>query len=329
MILAHHIGFNSVITKSFGDFAVSLFFILSGFVLTLAYHERVRKGEHLPYLPFLTRRVAKIYPLYLVTMILAWLLPGHYGGAEAILPDILMLQSWFPAKTIYFSGNAIGWFVSDIMFCYMLFLPVLRFMLFRRRMFYLSAGCVAVVYFLIVALVPDSAVTTVVYILPPMQFPSFLIGMWLATVTVDRSDATIPSAIWANTMVILAVGLTVVMIILYPAVTKRLTLSSYWWFPSACLIAALALTDNAKTLITRLLHGPILIKAGDLSYPFFLLHIPYLHLTRPILSHLGIHLTPLCEFLTATLILFPLSHLANRYFASPLDRRIRTLLHRS
>lgn len=340
MILAHHMGFSSVMTKSFGDFAVALFFVLSGFVLTLAYHDRVRQGRPLPFLPFFNRRLLKIYPLYILTMALAWLLPGHYGGVSAILPDILMIQSWIPDMTIYFSGNAIGWFVSDIMFCYLLFLPALRLILFRRRMFHIIATSLLLLYFTIIAVVPYSSITYAIYIIPPMQFIPFLLGIYLATLPILHPDKGTPSntdshppterltasPLRANLLIILSIALSVALMLLFPFVTKRITLASYWWLPTSCLILALTLTDNIPTPITRFLHSPLFIKAGNLSYPFFLLHLPYLSFTRLLFNRFELHITPLYEFLIAIPILFLLSHLTTRYILTPLTRHLQSTL---
>ena len=56
MIVAHHFGFNSGMVDSFGDCAVAIFMMLSGFVLTLGYHERVAAGYHIPFRNFMLKR---------------------------------------------------------------------------------------------------------------------------------------------------------------------------------------------------------------------------------------------------------------------------------
>lgn len=58
---------------SFGNFGVAFFFILSGFVLTWSWRERVGVGT------FYWRRFARIYPLHLVTLLIA--IPVFYSFA--------------------------------------------------------------------------------------------------------------------------------------------------------------------------------------------------------------------------------------------------------
>lgn len=51
-----------------GDFAVPLFFILSGFILVYSYHDRFLKFSWAEYRRFLWLRLARIYPAYIVAL---------------------------------------------------------------------------------------------------------------------------------------------------------------------------------------------------------------------------------------------------------------------
>lgn len=83
-----------------GQFAVILFFVLSGFVLTLPY----TAGKALGYGPFLVRRVCRLYaPFAFAVLVSAWL-SGILGGASTPLVSDWLLHHWRPPLT----GNVIA-----------------------------------------------------------------------------------------------------------------------------------------------------------------------------------------------------------------------------
>lgn len=67
-----------------GRSSVTLFFLLSGFVLTLPY----KRGKGLPYATFFLRRLARIYFPYLVALVLALL-------GDWVLQDPIHISPWF------------------------------------------------------------------------------------------------------------------------------------------------------------------------------------------------------------------------------------------
>lgn len=114
-----------------GYLAVDFFFILSGFVIWLSAREAFQGEGWRAYPAFLRRRMARIYPLYAVILLLtiafAALLgltgraAGNYPWAELPL-HILMLQNW--GFTPALSWNHPAWSISTEFAAYLLF-PVL------------------------------------------------------------------------------------------------------------------------------------------------------------------------------------------------------------
>lgn len=112
-----------------GCISVSVFFVLSGFVnglsskCILSWHE---------YMQFLKKALGKFYLTHIVFLILS--LPVSYyfliytlKGKLALLLDILLLQSWFSDKDVWLSYNGVTWFLSTLMFCYIM-LPVIQWL---------------------------------------------------------------------------------------------------------------------------------------------------------------------------------------------------------
>jgi peptidoglycan/LPS O-acetylase OafA/YrhL len=124
---------------SFTGLAVDLFFILSGVVMYRVYFGRINSGRD--FANFMQKRVARLYPLHLLTLSLlqvsllaAETLHIHLKFAQAftfgpLIVNALLLQAFPVIQHGSFSIPA--WSVSAEMGCYVL-LPVL-FVLCRRR----------------------------------------------------------------------------------------------------------------------------------------------------------------------------------------------------
>lgn len=139
-IVIHHLGFKNSIVASMGDCAVSIFMMLSGFVLTAAFYDRAKRKQLPSFRSFIIKRLVKIYPLYFVGMLFMMGLDKFHISPKIAAADFLMLQSWVPDNNWFFSANAPLWFVSDLMLCYCLFLPVLKVLVGNRQFFKYSVA---------------------------------------------------------------------------------------------------------------------------------------------------------------------------------------------
>ncbi len=112
---------------------MDMFFMISGFLIMERYAGRLLK-ERGSYARFLVRRVARFYPLYLMTLVFFVLLavavafgvyetqsPERYAFS-ALPANLLLIQGWGFTDTLTF--NYVGWTLSAEWFCY-LALPVI------------------------------------------------------------------------------------------------------------------------------------------------------------------------------------------------------------
>lgn len=104
---------------------VSFFFVLSGFILSYVYAEKMKSvGLY----KFYTARFSRIWPAHIVTMLLLmmlipseqWVLGSPNGWLIGAM-NASMLQSIVPVPAYYFSFNGVSWSVSTEVFFYLAF----------------------------------------------------------------------------------------------------------------------------------------------------------------------------------------------------------------
>jgi len=116
-----------------GKLGVDFFFILSGFILTHVYWRSLNEGRF-RFGRFLQRRLARIYPLHIVTFlaVLGYVMAGRLMGLEvgtpeaysldAVWPNLLLIHAW--GIEDHMSWNYVSWSISAEWFAYLLFLPL-------------------------------------------------------------------------------------------------------------------------------------------------------------------------------------------------------------
>lgn len=140
---------------------VDLFFILSGFIMALSFAGRFfnSQGDLLAaYRSFLARRLARIFPLYLLVTaelaLVAWWtaeqVPGLDSFRLAIAANLAMVQAWAIAPS--FEGAA--WSISTEWAAYLLFPVLLAMTLAPRRQVAIVFGLVCLAVIAILAATP-------------------------------------------------------------------------------------------------------------------------------------------------------------------------------
>lgn len=116
-------GISPAWNGSYGLF-VDMFFILSGFVISYSY-PATSTGIR-AYGRFMVRRIARIYPLHLLTLLaFAGLVllgiagPTVHSGLADFVYNLFLVQAW--GVTNHLSFNTPAWSISAELFCYLLF----------------------------------------------------------------------------------------------------------------------------------------------------------------------------------------------------------------
>lgn len=203
--------------------SLGIFFVLSGFVLTYSYRDTIARDR----LSFAIARFARIYPLYLVSLLVALPLyvqslrraPSGFAAvrhfARVAAWDLPLLQAW--NVKVACEWNCPTWTISAEVFYYVLFPTLVAFLLWRstRRLMVVGAGAivasVALVLLLARYVVPSiqgasvSADALLLYF-PPIHLAEFIVGMIAATwyARRPRTDSSRWIAGGAATVVLLA-----------------------------------------------------------------------------------------------------------------------------
>ncbi|MBV8779171.1 MAG: acyltransferase [Alphaproteobacteria bacterium] len=114
-------------------FGISLFFVLSGFVIQYNYGETIAFGGWRGAYNFFVARFARLYPLYAATLATGFYLGGgipYLDRPDIVLSHLTLTQSWIGSLRAYFP---VTWTISTEWFFYLLFIPLCRIFLAVRH----------------------------------------------------------------------------------------------------------------------------------------------------------------------------------------------------
>lgn len=265
-----------------GECGVAFFFILSGFVMSVGYGEKVADGRFAT-LPFFRRHLRRLYPLHLFALTAMLALDWRMGIEPKPLPlvaHVLLIQTWIPSDQFIFFGNGASWFLCDILFFYLVFAWLYKWsMRSSTRRLVAVALVVAAVYFPLAVFLPKSYMNCLLYSNPLLRMIDFSLG--IIAFRLYRSDAGKVVRRWldergpaVSTMLELAVVLSWVgLYFLYEQTDAMLRCSSLLWAPMFLAVWFFASADGRGGLITRLLHTRPLQSLGRISFEFYMLHL--------------------------------------------------------
>jgi peptidoglycan/LPS O-acetylase OafA/YrhL len=251
-----------------GSSGVSLFFILSGFVLAWSGTGTSAKRQ------FWRRRVARIVPAYLVALALALavtaVLPAVLGWRDLV--SATLLQSWVPDHNWYYGGNSVGWSLSTEAFFYLMFPLIIGGIrrLSRRGLWILLTVAVALAILVPSLLRPSFEATEhfdgveywLVYVCPPVRFLEFVAGVAAACLLRAGVRVRVP----LGPAAVLAVGA-------YLVAGQTAAWASYVAVPVIpFLLLIVAAADRDIRGGRSLLRNRVLVAAGVGSYAFYLVH---------------------------------------------------------
>lgn len=270
-----------------GALGVSLFFILSGFVLTHSARDTDTTTA------FWRRRFFKIYPSHVVAFLVAMAFivlasvprvpPGVEVPVSHDLANLFLVQTLLPWEFSVDGGNGVAWSLVCEMVFYLLF-PVIYPLVLRipgERLVLAAVGVVALAWLLPLGFLalPGAPVGSPIgadlslpqlgfaYFWPLSRLPEFVLGMVIARLAACRPGASIG--------ILPATGLLAVFVVVGQLTLPDIFLTSaITVIPLGILIHATATADLRER--RSFLRRPFVEFLGKISYAFYLLHFTVL-----------------------------------------------------
>ena len=268
-----------------GALAMTLFFLLSGAVLTLGYRNLRLNAPDLT--AFYRSRIARIMPAFLTIQVLClfWFPPSLVGGWPKWIYvnafSLAGLQAWF-LEMMPYGANAGTWSISVELFFYALFPVALPVMLHARR----QLGTARVIVYLTLGCGLLGLIDYVVggnffyYIAPYCRLPEFLFGIVVGLVLADPPRAGSRAALALTGAIVLAALAAV-----NPAYRSGLWIRANFFVVPAFAALIFALARFEQRYATRSWNtgaGRFFVYLGESSYCLFLAQlVPLLWFDSP------------------------------------------------
>ncbi len=284
MIFVHHLG----LYNGGGSLAVAVFFMLGGFLSTVGYRERILSSDF-SYKYYMIGKAIKFYPMHWLLLLVS--LPLVFYGAGSLLKKLCvlgmnacLLQSWIPIQSIYFSGNAVSWYLSDTLVFVAVFPFLLRWMLLgsRKSKILVTLG-IAISYILLWKCLPQDYTHRFFYISPIFRVIDYMVGMAAALFYMKVKDNQRVKDFVFKKMIFLNLFAYICFaaLIAISFVNEQVVLHSVVYMPIGVIFfIIIALTGGG------ILRISILQKFGAISFAFFLVHQLCIKYLRIILGKL-------------------------------------------
>ena len=331
VVMSHIIG------RSFdfgGECGVSFFFMLSGFILSYAYGEKVQ-ARTFGHWRFIQKQLSKFYPLHVLLFVIMIVLDARLGRVfswDKILANLFLLQSWVPSDDFYFVGNGVSWFLSDLMFFYMVFpmaFRVLQNISLRRLL--MGAVVILGLYTALATSIPVDLINPLLYIAPWTRTIDFSIGILVFRLYTSVNGLSLRSwLIKQSSGVLTLIELTLVLAVvasffIYGNISLRFRCAALFWLVLPTVLFFFVASDELAGKVTQLLHGSTMQWLGSISLEIYLTHCVFMRCFYSALVPLGIgeeeRLSTLMIVLTVVLIIV-IAFLTQRYFVVPISSRI-------
>ena len=326
IFLSHYTINDSPIFGAGGDLGVALFFILSGYGLSQGYSYR----QSISLKEFILARLKKIYPLHILCMICAIVLFWQFNP-WINFSNLILVQSWIPNRLYYFSDNSVSWFLSSLLFCYILF-PFLSKQQRKSPKTFIKAYAVVMLFYVLCYLpelqynLSSEEINYWAYIFPVARIFDFVFGMILYDISIRAEKAihqisAVSVAIqWIIELLVLA--LIVVWIVMARFIPQCYVSALWWWIPEGVLIIMLFTMSQWKGPLSRILRLKPFVWFGNQSLSFYMLHLMIIRVIGIFIDKLNFEILPVGKFLFTIIVTILASAICERIIVGPTTRLI-------
>lgn len=304
------------------NLGVSYFFVLSGFVMIIAYG---RDKNKLYFWDFMKNRLARILPLYLfalfITLVFNW---NRFNNTNDIILNLLMIQSWFPSKAT--TINFPGWSLSVEIFFYLLF-PLLLNRLYNKYPFrsIMKWGLLfwifsQLLFFLLdkqFLIVPPYTSTDILYF-PFLHLNEFVVGNIAGLYFISKiNHETKHSNFWY---------IITVLVLILVLLKYQTAINMHNGLLAIIFAVLIILISNSDDRVSKLAAKKELVFLGEVSFAVYILQVPvwYFFSDYRIMKLLGVEVDNHYLFSSFRLIMLLLiSCISYIYLEKPMRNYIR------
>ncbi len=280
------------LAKSSGRWGVSVFFVLSGFLMTYSYWNRPLQNSFKGSVLFSIKKIRKLYPLHLLMLffgVVYLMLQGEtiIGVLKRLAVTIPLIQTWFPVG--YQAINSVAWYLSVCVFLYFCF-PFLLKHIKKNEKTWISLVAISLV-FLFQLLIgfcvyqyTSIDIKWITYCHPIFRLGDFAIGVFLASIYFNRKIVIMSeqpiSKLLGSLLEIIAIALNVIVCVYNanaPENTIWFTYTSLFIPSTVLLIFVFSLNIG---IVSELLSNKLTFWLAAISPYAFLIHrlvINYFH----------------------------------------------------
>ena len=305
------------------NIGVSYFFILSGFVMIVAYGNK----DKVDYADYIKKRFARLYPVYLLAILLylVYVLVKPYHNSndyKGLFLNIALAQSWVPGQALTF--NSPGWSLSVEMFFYLSF-PLLYNYFYRKTVLRKSALVVLLVFVISQLLLHyllyssfykgfPSASHDFVHYFPLMHINEFLIGniagLFFLHSGYKRKNYD---------LIIIALTAAVALLLKFQfGISYHNGMLAFFFVP---LIFLISLNTG---FLTRISNNKLLVFLGEISYGIYILQMPVFKLGNTVMrtKFLNMGYNPGLIFSVNFVLLIVVSAISYKYIEKPVREKL-------
>ena len=309
-----------------GRYAVSFFFMLSGFMLQRlhpvdSFNRRTMRALVLPRLTF----IYLVHWLALFLFLMARLAVSPLPLNHNLFFHVALLQSWVPDFDCFFGYNDVSWFLSVLVFCYVMF-PLLSWVMRRLRFRYLVLIALAVIAVVVIIISGASvSMNQYLYVCPAVRWIDFALGMLVCEAF--RRFPLLTVAMPASWRRVFEVTTLALGIILSVGCVRYNWFGRYndlavWWLPVMMLVAC-CMPVIRTFIFTRVLAWRPFLWLGSISLEIYAFqHVAGVIaniVVSPVLAHFGLRPPGIGAYLTLA-VLVPLAWVLHRFVITPLHR---------
>ena len=304
-----------LIWGNFGGFAVSVFIVLSGFLMTISYFDRDISFGIKDCILFSIKKLKVLYPLHIITMIMILFglviiafkngaMSWDYGKELLLYSalNIFLVQTFVPIININVSLNGVAWYLSVCMIVYFLF-PLMLGTIRNYKSKKDAIIRLVITYLFMVALSvitanvkgPDGNFHTwITYCFPFFRALDFYIGCNLGYIYLYSNEKEKEGNNILYSLFEIACFAILPVLVWWSQkshellIAKAFTSTTVIFLPLSVMVVYLFAVK--KGIISKLASNKLFVFLGDMSPYMFLIHFVGIYYVNSLISVLGIML---------------------------------------